>query len=183
MKTLKHPATVIAVVALFAAFGGGGIAYASGLISGSQIKNHSIPVKKLTASAIKSLRGQRGVPGPGAISLVRGNVPADSTSKVLTTIGGIKVFYACDPSGVVIGLARVSGVDTVFASGDSAVNGSLTAVQTSGAAFEVQGSSTANLDVIAWAGSIGILSRFDLGAFANGTNACNIWGLITPGSP
>jgi hypothetical protein len=48
---------------LFVALGGGA-AWASGLISGSQIKNHSIPAKKLTASAIKSLHGQRGPTGP-----------------------------------------------------------------------------------------------------------------------
>jgi hypothetical protein len=71
MKSLKHPATVIAVVALlFAALGGGTVAFASGLIPGSRIKNHSIPAKKLTASAVKSLHGQRGAAGaqgpPGA---------------------------------------------------------------------------------------------------------------------
>ena len=44
------------------------------------------------------------------------------------------------------------------------------------------GKSTANLDVIAWAGSVGTLSRFDLGGYYNGSNACNIWSLITPGS-
>ena len=64
MRFLKHPATVIATVALFVAVGGGTAVYASGLISGSQIKNHSIPAKKLTKSAIKSLRGQRGARGP-----------------------------------------------------------------------------------------------------------------------
>ena len=70
VKFLKHPATVIATVALFVALGGGAAAYASGLINGSQIKNHSIPAKKLTKSAIQSLRGQRGPAGangtPGA---------------------------------------------------------------------------------------------------------------------
>lgn len=63
MKYLRHPATIIAAIALFVALGGGA-AWASGLISGSQIKNHSIPAKKLTASAIKSLHGQRGPVGP-----------------------------------------------------------------------------------------------------------------------
>jgi hypothetical protein len=52
-------------MALFVALASG--AYASGLIAGSQIKNHSIPATKLTASAIKALRGNRGPvgkPGP-----------------------------------------------------------------------------------------------------------------------
>jgi hypothetical protein len=65
MKGLKHPATVIALLALFVALTG--TAYASGLISGRQIKNHSIPAKKLTKSAVRSLHGQRGPAGtPGA---------------------------------------------------------------------------------------------------------------------
>src|SRR5262249_5181389 len=63
MKRLKHPAMIVAVVALFVAAGGGTAAYASGLINGSQIKNHSIAATKLTKSAIKSLRGQRGPAG------------------------------------------------------------------------------------------------------------------------
>lgn len=64
MKHLRHPATVIATLALFVALGGGTAAYASGLISGSQIKNHSIPERKLTSGAIRALRGQRGPTGP-----------------------------------------------------------------------------------------------------------------------
>jgi hypothetical protein len=62
MKALKHPATILAAVALFAVLGGGA-ALASGLVSGSQIKNHSIAAKKLTKAAIKSLHGQRGPQG------------------------------------------------------------------------------------------------------------------------
>ncbi len=56
----KASGDVIATVALFVAIGGETAAYASELINGSQIKNHSIAAKKLTNSAIKSLRGQRG---------------------------------------------------------------------------------------------------------------------------
>ena len=55
MKQLKHPATIIAALALFLTLGGGAYAAATGLISGSQIKNNSIPVTKLTTAAIKSL--------------------------------------------------------------------------------------------------------------------------------
>jgi hypothetical protein len=57
------PAFVISLIALIIALGGGAAAYASGLISGSQIKNHSIAEKKLTRKAIKALRGQRGPKG------------------------------------------------------------------------------------------------------------------------
>lgn len=71
MKALKHPATVIAVAALFVALGGGA-AYASGLISGSQIKNHSIAATKLTAKALKQLRGNRGPAGPAGQQGIQG---------------------------------------------------------------------------------------------------------------
>lgn len=62
-KHLRHPATAIAALALFAALGGGA-AWAGGLIPGSRIKNHSISTRKLTVRAIKSLRGQTGPAGP-----------------------------------------------------------------------------------------------------------------------
>ncbi len=65
MKALRHPATIVACVALFAALGGG-VAIASGVISGKSIRNHSIPERKLTRKAIKKLRGQRGPAGPAA---------------------------------------------------------------------------------------------------------------------
>jgi hypothetical protein len=65
VKGLKHPATIIALIALFVALGSGG-ALASGLVSGRQIANHSIPEWKLTSRAIRSLRiGTRGPTGPG----------------------------------------------------------------------------------------------------------------------
>src|SRR3954471_13632296 len=62
MKALRHPATAIALLALFVGLGGGA-ALAGGLISGTQIENHSIPAKKLTKSALKALHGQRGSKG------------------------------------------------------------------------------------------------------------------------
>jgi hypothetical protein len=64
VKALKHPATVIALLALFVALGGGAAVAASGLISGKKIVNHSIPAKKLTAAAVKALHGLRGPVGP-----------------------------------------------------------------------------------------------------------------------
>jgi hypothetical protein len=70
VKRLTHPATIIAALALFVALAGG--AYASGLINGSQIKNHTISAKKLTKSAVKSLHGQRGPAGPKGAQGVQG---------------------------------------------------------------------------------------------------------------
>jgi hypothetical protein len=63
VKHLKHPATIIAALALFLALGGSAAAVATGLIPGSKIKNHSIAAKKLTKGAIKTLHGLRGPKG------------------------------------------------------------------------------------------------------------------------
>ena len=68
------PALVISLIALFVALGGT-TAYASGLISGKQIADHSIPAKKLTAAAVYAVRGQparsmstHSTPSPSSIS-------------------------------------------------------------------------------------------------------------------
>jgi hypothetical protein len=63
-RRLRAPslAFVVSLIALFGALGG--TAYASELISGSQIKNRSISEEKLTSVAIRALRGQRGPTGP-----------------------------------------------------------------------------------------------------------------------
>lgn len=70
MKHLRHPATVIAAIALFVALGGG--ATAGILISGSHIKNHSIAKKKLTRHAVSDLRGRRGPRGLTGATGARG---------------------------------------------------------------------------------------------------------------
>ena len=61
MKGLRHPATLLAALALFVALGGGA-AVASRLVSGTDLVNHSVPEWKLTARAISSLRGLQGPP-------------------------------------------------------------------------------------------------------------------------
>jgi hypothetical protein len=59
---MLKPSTVIACLALLISLTGG--AFAAGMaIDGHSIKNRSIPVTKLTRSAVKSLRGQRGPRG------------------------------------------------------------------------------------------------------------------------
>jgi hypothetical protein len=55
---------VVALVALFLASTGGAFAAGGALISGSQIKAHSIPLSALTPAAIRALRGKLGPPGP-----------------------------------------------------------------------------------------------------------------------
>jgi len=62
MRSLRHPATVIATVALFVALGGSSLAAAS-FINGKHIKPHSIPTNRLTKKAIKALHGAKGPQG------------------------------------------------------------------------------------------------------------------------
>jgi hypothetical protein len=65
MKGLRHPATIIASLALFVALGGTSLAAAS-YINGKHIEPHSIPRNRLMTAAIKSLKGDRGLKGlPG----------------------------------------------------------------------------------------------------------------------
>ena len=78
-----NPGLVVALIALFLASTGGAFAAGATLISGSQIRAHSIPLSALTPAAIRALRGKlgpAGPPGPGfdptKVSLVTGT-PAD----------------------------------------------------------------------------------------------------------
>lgn len=57
MSALKHPATLLAALALFVALGSGA-ATAGGLISGRQLANHSVPESKLTYRAIGALQSR-----------------------------------------------------------------------------------------------------------------------------
>lgn len=62
-RQLTHPATAIALVALFLAGSGG--AFAAGRLIGSRdIADHSIQVRDLSPAAIRSLRGRAGAQGP-----------------------------------------------------------------------------------------------------------------------
>jgi hypothetical protein len=64
MKRLRlSPAMVVATVALFAALSGAAVAGTTVLIDGSQIKNHTIGVAKLTPLAVAQLRGHAGPAG------------------------------------------------------------------------------------------------------------------------
>ena len=61
MRSVRgNPAIVVALVALFLASTGGAFAAGGALISGSQIKAHSIPLSALTPAAIRALRGKLG---------------------------------------------------------------------------------------------------------------------------
>lgn len=109
MKGLRHPATILACVALFAALGGG-VAAASGLITGKSIRNHSIPEGKLTRKAIKNLRGHKGPAGPQGPQGSAGATGAQGSTGPQGATG------ATGPAGV-------TSSQVVFATVTASVNG------------------------------------------------------------
>jgi hypothetical protein len=188
------PAFVISLIALFVALGGT-TAYASGLISGRQIVNHSISAKKLTAGAVNALQGRRGPAGPGAISLSKSEIPADSVRHLLASTHGIAVSYACDSNSDQIRIFlnphhRPGHSASVI--GYYAQDGVLKSVQEFGG-LKV-GGGLLNVDVITGTRvgpeGDGISSHINLsGLFIPAessappsTDTCAVWGLITPGA-
>ena len=65
---MKSIITAIIVAAVISGSAGA----ASLLIDGSKLKNHSVPVTKLTASAVRSLHGQRGAQGAPGVQGIQG---------------------------------------------------------------------------------------------------------------
>ena len=57
MKRLNHPATIVAAAALFMSLGGGAYATVQTLISGTNLKNRSVPEIKLNLAAVADLQG------------------------------------------------------------------------------------------------------------------------------
>jgi hypothetical protein len=98
MKHLKHPATIVAALALFVALAGG--AGASVLMSGSHLKNHSVAEKKLTKRAITALRGQRGARGPAGPQGAAGPKGPAGTALAYAHISSTGTLDATKSSGV-----------------------------------------------------------------------------------
>ena len=181
------PALVISVIALFVALGGGA-ALASGLISGNQIVNHSIPAKKLTAAAIKTLHGQTGPAGPGAIA-INHVVAAGSGLLTPAPVSGVNIFYNCDPAKPSVGLALNSTGDQVFYSGEYAVDGAITSAtpkEGQGQGINIDATRTVSLDLLASVDYGTHMWHIDLAEmFLNsptGIHGCLVWGLVTPSS-
>jgi hypothetical protein len=170
------PAFVTSLIALFVALGGT-TAYASGLISGKQIIDHSIPAKKLTAAAVNGLQGR---------SFNLRPFPPDSVVHQLTTTHGIDVSYKCDSNQIHLILDKRVGGESLFVSGDYAQDGVMTSVNQ----LEIQDFSgqSVNVNVIAWPkGGDGTVTRIDLGGIflskeSGAGPACQLWGLITTGT-
>jgi hypothetical protein len=170
------PAFAISLIAFFVALGGT-TAYASGLISGKQIVNHSISAKKLTAAAVNALQGR---------SFNLPPFPPDSVEHQLTTTHGIDVNYRCDDKQIHLVLDKREGGESLFVSGDYAQDGVMKSVNQ----LEIQDFSgqSVNVNVIAWPrGGDRTVTRIDLGGIfwskeSGAGPACQLWGLITTGT-
>lgn len=211
MSAWKHPATVIASLALFVALGGEA-AMASGLISGKQIKDHTIPAKKLTESAIKTLHGLRGPTGapgpqgpqgpsgiagppgpkgdtgpqgPGAISFAA-TIPVDSSFHTLATASGLTVEAECQGTTVALRFATTSSTNTIQLSGSSHFGASTTPDDYNGTGPNVTlpFDTPEDVDVIARnTAATSDFSSFIVHAEAPPiVDPCTVWGMVTPSS-
>jgi hypothetical protein len=130
LKRLTHPATIIAALALFIALGGGA-AWASGLISGSKIKNHSIAEKKLSKKAIKALHGARGPKGttgaagaPGALGAAGApGPPGPSNMDRWNTTSGVRDVVGTSNAPDLSNLTDRTGIVTLDTVGTLKVDG------------------------------------------------------------
>src|SRR5690242_68592 len=148
----RAPSTafVISLIALFVALGGS-TAYASGLISGKKIIDHSIPAKKLTAAAVNALQER---------SFNLGPFTPDSVVHQLTTTHGIDVNYKCDSKQIHLIVNKREGGESMFVSGDHAEDGVMKSLNE----IEIQDFSgqTVNVNVIAFPWGDGKVTRIDL---------------------
>jgi hypothetical protein len=101
------PATVIAMVALFVALAGSATAAGTVLITGKQIKNGSVGLVDLSASAKRALKGARGpagdagaqgIPGPAGAPGVAGPAGGFDPAKV-SYVEGATVTLAPQAAG------------------------------------------------------------------------------------
>jgi hypothetical protein len=109
MRRLRvSPAMMVALLALFVALSGVGVAGTTALINGSQIKDHTIGLSKLTPGTIAALRGHAGPAGhqgpagpaggfdPNKVTYVQG--PTTTVQPVASTSTATTLSATC-PSG------------------------------------------------------------------------------------
>ena len=81
-RLFPSPAMAVALIALGIALGGSAVA-GTGLITGAQIKDHSIGLNDLSYTAVAHLRGQQGSQGlPGPAGLPGPQGPAGPSADV-----------------------------------------------------------------------------------------------------
>jgi hypothetical protein len=128
----------------------------------------------------QGLQGPKGDGGPGAISIPITHLDHNTTAPA-RVLDGIQINVLCGGSMVVVSIQNDAPGGTIYASGEKAEDGALTAVNTSSTStIGALGAATANLDVIATAR--GTWDRIDLGGFDGGASGCNFWGLLIPGT-
>ena len=135
MKKLT-PSMVVALLALFVALSG--TAVASGLMSGSQIKDHTIAASKLTPNAVKFLHGQQGLQGqqgqqgttgptgqtgPTGTAGTFGSATIQVVSTGSQTFSGVGTIHATCPSGTRVIGGGAAAVGTLFIDGYDGANG------------------------------------------------------------
>jgi hypothetical protein len=101
---LPSPAMTVALIALGAALGGSAVA-GNGLITGSQIKDHSVGLNDLTYTAVATLRGRQGPPGPAGPPATSASIAkklAIVQATVTVAAGGVGSVTAHCPAGSVI---------------------------------------------------------------------------------
>ena len=195
----------VGYVALFVALGGGAVAAtggftgADGKIHGCVGKDASLTVVKPGKSCTKGktklvwnqigprgsrglrgLQGLKGDAGPGAISIPAQTYGAQS-SGIITSVHGFNVAYACAPGGSSVTVEVGGHTQPVYVSGVKTEDTTVSALSVAQPGYvTATGTSTANLDAIVMLD--GIWNRVDLGGYAGGSNGCNIWGLVIPGT-
>jgi hypothetical protein len=132
IRQLAHPATAIALLALFLGGAGGALAAREGLIGSAQIKDHSIRLADLSPSAIAALRGRQGEPGPAGAN---GTFVTSTISRVLGTQVNVppgqvvSATATCPPGQVAVGgggsgsIGRLGGSTATVSGGDPVPNG------------------------------------------------------------
>jgi hypothetical protein len=130
-RLFPSPAMAVALIALGIALGGSAVA-GTGLITGAQIKDHSIGLNDLSFNAVAHLRGQQGsqgLPGPQGLPGQQGPAGPSADVTALTSrisAAEIKLSHLCPGKVVTSDLRLVPQQDSVV------LRVLLTALETSG---------------------------------------------------
>jgi hypothetical protein len=132
---LPSPAMAVALIALGAALGGSAVA-GSDLITGAQIKDHSVGLNDLSYTAIAKLRGRPGPPGPPGPTASIANKLAIVHATFNIAAGAVGTATAHCPAGSVIlsGGAHTNG-QGLWISAPIALLGAGTGWQAGGSSF------------------------------------------------
>ena len=96
---MKNPALAVALLALFVALTGTGIA-ATGLITGAQIKDHTVGIVDLNATAVRLLHGQTGAAGAAGLpGLLSSSKLTYQKAQATMAAGGVANATAWCPAG------------------------------------------------------------------------------------